>query len=222
MCEGCNKKVDVLKRSLLADMPNTLIVHLQRIVFSFDTLQNDKVNSRFEFPNVLDLKKFSYKEVMKESEDEDLKRLMEVDDDAYLYRLVGVNIHVGTADHGHYYSIINTKRGSTEADEDSPDKWKKVEGDPWRVFDDAAIRTFAFNSDLKSEAFGGDPDANKNSSSDAMSDADLAAFLTSAGQSYGKSAYMLIYDRRSKTSLREVAVEAPDDALTTEVPYKSV
>jgi ubiquitin carboxyl-terminal hydrolase 34 len=36
-CEGCNKKVDVLKRSLLADLPNVLIVHLQRIVFSFDT-----------------------------------------------------------------------------------------------------------------------------------------------------------------------------------------
>jgi hypothetical protein len=97
-----------------------------------------------------------------------------------------------------------------------------VEGDPWRVFDDAAIRTFAFNSDLKSEAFGGDPEANKNSSSDAMSDADLAAFLSSAGQSYGKSAYMLIYDRRSKKSLREVAEEAPDDAPTTEIPFKSV
>jgi hypothetical protein len=37
---------------------------------------------------------------------------MEVEDEAYLYRLVGVNIHVGTADHGHYYSIINTKRGT--------------------------------------------------------------------------------------------------------------
>ena len=56
LCEGCNKRVNVVKRSLLADMPNVLVVHLQRIVFSFDTLANDKVNSRFEFPNVLDLK----------------------------------------------------------------------------------------------------------------------------------------------------------------------
>ena len=37
-CEGCNKKCNVTKRSLLADMPNVLIVHLQRIVFCFDTL----------------------------------------------------------------------------------------------------------------------------------------------------------------------------------------
>ena len=28
MCEGCNQKVNVIKRSLLADMPNVLIVHL--------------------------------------------------------------------------------------------------------------------------------------------------------------------------------------------------
>jgi uncharacterized UBP type Zn finger protein len=27
-CDGCNKKVNIMKRSLLADMPNTLIVHL--------------------------------------------------------------------------------------------------------------------------------------------------------------------------------------------------
>ena len=36
-CENCNKKVNILKRSLLANMPNTLIVHLNRIMFSYDT-----------------------------------------------------------------------------------------------------------------------------------------------------------------------------------------
>lgn len=81
---------------------------------------NDKVNSRFEFPNVLDLRQFSFKESMKdkesaENEEEDeIEKLMNIDDDDYIYRLVGVNIHVGTADHGHYYSIINTKRGAKE------------------------------------------------------------------------------------------------------------
>jgi ubiquitin C-terminal hydrolase len=39
---------------------------------------------------------------------------MKIDDDDYIYRLVGVNIHVGTADQGHYYSIINTNRGVNE------------------------------------------------------------------------------------------------------------
>ena len=41
-----------------------LIVHLQRIIFNFDTFQNDKINSYFDFPNILDLKDFSYKKVM--------------------------------------------------------------------------------------------------------------------------------------------------------------
>jgi hypothetical protein len=43
-------------------------VHLKRIVFCFDTLQNEKVNSRFEFPNVLDLKDYSFKDTMKDAE----------------------------------------------------------------------------------------------------------------------------------------------------------
>jgi len=49
-CSGCNKKVDVSKRTLIAQTPNVLIVHLQRIVFNFDTFQNDKLNQHFEFP----------------------------------------------------------------------------------------------------------------------------------------------------------------------------
>ena len=82
---------------------------------------------------------------------------MNIDDDDYIYRLVGVNIHIGTADHGHYYSIINTNRGVNEPDPyTNEEAWKKVESDSWMVFDDATIRTFNFNLDLKKEAFGGD------------------------------------------------------------------
>lgn len=63
-CDKCDQKVDVVKRSLIAETPNVLFIHLQRIVFNFDTFQNDKINSRFEFPNILKLKNFSVKEVM--------------------------------------------------------------------------------------------------------------------------------------------------------------
>lgn len=40
--------------------------------------------------------------------------LLNISDDDYIYRLVGVNVHVGTADHGHYYSLIDIKRGIQE------------------------------------------------------------------------------------------------------------
>ena len=36
-CDGCNKRVDISKRQLLVETPNILIVHLQRLVFNFET-----------------------------------------------------------------------------------------------------------------------------------------------------------------------------------------
>jgi len=64
-CETCKKKVDISKRILLSQTPNVLIVHLQRIIFNFDTFRNDKINSLFEFPTHLDLKPYSFHEVMR-------------------------------------------------------------------------------------------------------------------------------------------------------------
>lgn len=64
-CEKCNKKVDISKRVLLSASPNVLIVHLQRIIFNFDTFRNDKINSYFEFPYHLDLTPYSFYDVMK-------------------------------------------------------------------------------------------------------------------------------------------------------------
>lgn len=40
-----------------------------------------------------------------------------------------------------------------------------------------------------------------------MTDAELASFLASGAQTYGKSAYMLVYERKSKRSLHEVVAE---------------
>lgn len=74
-----------------------------------------------------------------------------------------------------------------------------MEGDPWKVFDDSTVRPFSFEKDLKNEAYGGDRDSKM--TGDAMSDTELTAFLSSGAQSYGKSAYMLIYERKSKRDL---------------------
>jgi ubiquitin carboxyl-terminal hydrolase 34 len=63
-CSGCKKKVDVSKRTLISQTPNVLIIHLQRIIFNFDTFQNDKINQHFDFPQILDLKPYSYYEIM--------------------------------------------------------------------------------------------------------------------------------------------------------------
>jgi ubiquitin carboxyl-terminal hydrolase 34 len=43
---------------MLLQMPNVLILHLQRIVFNLDTLANEKINSRVEFPTELNLSQY--------------------------------------------------------------------------------------------------------------------------------------------------------------------
>ena len=63
-CDGCNRKVDLSRRTLIAETPNVLIVHLQRIGFNFETFETDKVNTLCKFPRVLDLKPYSFFEVM--------------------------------------------------------------------------------------------------------------------------------------------------------------
>ena len=61
-------------------------------------------------------------------EEGNVKHLMEMTDDEFIYKLVGVIIHRGTAEHGHYYSLINTKRGGEELDEHKPE-WAQTEKD---------------------------------------------------------------------------------------------
>ena len=209
-CDNCKKKVDISKRVLISQAPNVLIVHLQRIIFNFETFRNDKINSFFEFPFQLDLKPYSFYEVMskenrlkkqsKEGEeqdapeeqqqqpDEDTK--MPEEENCFEYKLVGVNVHSGTANAGHYWSLINTRRGVDEPQEDDPN-WGKTENDPWMKFNDSSVTEYGFEK-LKGDTFGGD---GKSGGDDSWS----------FGGSYGQSAYMLVYEKRLKRPLKILA-----------------
>jgi Ubiquitin carboxyl-terminal hydrolase len=153
------------------------------------------------------LSEFSFKSVMQSEghpkellEHEEVKHLLAIEDDEYIYKLVGVTIHRGTAEHGHYYALINTKRGKEEADEFRPE-WSHTENDPWKKFDDETVKYFNFH-ELKSEAFGG-------SSGGGIQDTDLSAYYMQSGtaNSYGQNAYMLVYEKQKKKPLKEVVVE---------------
>jgi hypothetical protein len=191
------------------------------------------VNSRFDFPNVLDLKEYSFKNVMKDTSAEDMEgneeigvegiqKLKELHDDEYIYRLVGVNIHTGAADHGHYYSLINIKRGTEEPmGEDNENLWRKTESDPWKEFNDSEVKEFNFAANLVKESFGG-AEEQSNKTSDTMTDEELNKFLSSGTSSYGKSAYMLIYERKSKKNLRDYKPNSNKDDEGTEIPFREV
>ncbi|EGR27434.1 hypothetical protein IMG5_196170 [Ichthyophthirius multifiliis] len=142
-CEKCEKKVDVVKKIFLKDLPNVLIVHLQRIIFDIETVQNIKVNSRLEFPEQLDLK--SYTNDVHECKNNEY----------FEYQLAGVVVHTGTAEYGHYYSFIDTNR---------EDQTNQTYGETWLEFNDSKIREFQ-KKNIESECFGGqsnDQDDNSN------------------------------------------------------------
>lgn len=196
-----------------------LILHLKRFVFSFDTYQNEKINSKFEFPKILDLKKYSVKGSMEESNDEEIKKLMEVDDDEFIYRLVGINIQEGSADSGHYYSFINTKRGDLEDDPfTEEEKWNRVSANPWREYNDSRVGLFNLERDVEKEAFGGESSNSQIGST--LTDDELGKFLSLGSGGYGKSAYMLFYERKKKSNLTEYTDEAQEQ--TKIVEYKNV
>lgn len=58
-CDECKKKNSITKRTCIDYLPNVLIVHLQRIVFDLDTLMNQKINSRLEFPFDLNMEPYT-------------------------------------------------------------------------------------------------------------------------------------------------------------------
>ena len=108
-------------------------------------------------------------------------------DDCFEYKLVGVNVHSGSANMGHYWSYINTKRG---VDETPGDNWLLTEQDPWMEFNDSNVSNFDFK-DLKDKCFG-----NKSGG------ASKSYYASSIGDSYGQSGYMLFYERRKKKDLK--------------------
>lgn len=65
-CEACNKRVELEKKVTIDKLPNFLIIHLQRIIFDFDTMRNLKLNDRVEFPEQLNLKEYMTDHVLKQ------------------------------------------------------------------------------------------------------------------------------------------------------------
>ncbi len=116
-CEKCKKKVEVVKRTCVDSLPNVLIIHLQRIIFNYDTCTNEKINSRLDFPKEFSIEPYTVEGI--EAAEHLPKDPKSVPDQFhgkgelyYQYKLVGVVVHFGTADMGHYYSYININRGS--------------------------------------------------------------------------------------------------------------
>jgi ubiquitin carboxyl-terminal hydrolase 34 len=169
-CSTCSKKVRAEKRACFKKLPQILCFNTMRYTFNMVTMLKEKVNTHFSFPMRLDMSRYVEKTLMpqqyqeeklksqssqsdegdkmesgdSEKTEEDIENQLFDLDENYEYDLVGVTVHTGTADGGHYYSFIK------ERDSD-----KKMSGDRWFLFNDAEVKLFD-PSQIAAECFGGE------------------------------------------------------------------
>lgn len=191
-CEYCKKKVNLSKRASLSSLPNVLFIHLKRFNFNYETFLNEKINTKLEFPNSINLKDYCTETICNDfdnnSKSEEFKNnVFEKKNEYYEFKLVGVIVHMGNADGGHYYSFINDKRNGIE------DKIiENCDSKNWVQFNDNTVSFFNAGK-LEEECFGGS--------------SGNASGWYSDGSCSNKNAYMLVYERISKTPLQVVIDE---------------
>ncbi|KAL4889224.1 hypothetical protein BDV59DRAFT_187150 [Aspergillus ambiguus] len=98
-CTSCGRHVDAVKRACLKDVPDNLIFHLKRFDFDMVTMMRSKINDEFQFPERIDMTPFKVDYLSNPDGN--------VEED--IFELVGVLVHTGTAESGHYYSYIRER-----------------------------------------------------------------------------------------------------------------
>lgn len=108
-------------------------------------MTKEKVNTHFSFPLTLDMAPYLEKNLLNitEAHDEQLQIDEPDESKSTKYELIGVTVHTGTADGGHYYSFIQDR------DPQSATRNK------WFLFNDAEVKPFD-KGQLAAECFGGE------------------------------------------------------------------
>lgn len=157
MWEEVGKKCNTRKRACLKRLPNYLIFVLKRFEFDYNTMQRQKLNDYFEFSNRINLEPYTQQGLRKaelakkkgKSEEgateEAQAQVDEFPPEYFDYKLTGIVIHLGTAESGHYYSLIQDR----EADPSIPEEKR------WIEFNDKIVTPFD-PKDIPNEAFGGE------------------------------------------------------------------
>ncbi|RCI13809.1 hypothetical protein L249_8008 [Ophiocordyceps polyrhachis-furcata BCC 54312] len=170
-CSTCDRHVDAVKRACLKDVPDNVIFHLKRFDFNLRTLQRSKINDYFSFSTTIDLRPYTIEHL------DQATSAAEED----LFELVGILVHSGTAESGHYYSYIKERPSSA-----GRESWVEFNDDmvtPW----DPSL--------MASSTFGGP---------------DNRPVYETNGIMYDKSysAYMLFYQRVSSLKAEQDAMVA--------------
>ncbi|KAG0316912.1 hypothetical protein BGZ99_006614 [Dissophora globulifera] len=209
-CSSCDKHVDAIKRACIKELPQNLVLHLKRFDYDMDTMRRIKINDRFEFPTRLDMEPYtldylSRKEQAQEGAGSSPSMFQGSQENAAAcqYNLVGVLVHTGTADSGHYYSYIKDR--SLDASLESTVTSPLEDRSRWYLFNDSKVEQFD-PSEIPAKAFGGIEFLPQDSS----------PYLKSPPRSAAKpySAYMLFYERadhRATERQGTATMEVPED-----------
>lgn len=173
-CSQCGKKVRAEKRACFKKLPHILCFNTMRYTFNMLTMLKEKVNTHFSFPLRLNMAGYVEKQLMPQHyQEERLKNQSEDDlEEQYEYDLIGVTVHTGTADGGHYYSFIKDRTSGAQ--------------DKWLLFNDAEVKPFDPNQ-IAAECFGGEMTSK---TYDSVTD----KFMDFSFEKTN-SAYMLFYER---------------------------
>lgn len=186
-CEKCKAKRNTIKRMCIKTLPSTLVIQLKRFHYDWETNRALKFDDFFQFPWNLDMSPYTTEGVKKEELGG--RRVSGKFDSKNRYELVGVVVHSGQANAGHYYSFIRDRERSKRSDK------KK-----WFKFNDTTVEAFEMNDEtLATECFGGKYKVKKDNSNSS---------LPENRQRYW-NAYILVYEAvapitpSSRTSLRK-------------------
>ena len=154
-CEKCKKNCDTVLRTAISALPDMLILSLKRFDLDYNTFETVKLNSRCEFGQTLNMKRYTLEgvEAMEKANDKadesdaSSDPLSQLPDEDYEYRLAGVLVHHGVAQGGHYYSFIRdrTDNGQTK------NEWHRFDDEDVTPFDPSNIETECFGGKVKKE-----------------------------------------------------------------------
>ncbi|KAL1796630.1 hypothetical protein ACET3X_005170 [Alternaria dauci] len=181
-CESCGGRyVGAVKRTCFKEVPDNLIFHLKRFEFDLADFSRRKVYDHFEFPPSIDISAYHVDYLS------DPSKTREAD----MFDLVGVLVHTGTCEHGHYYSYIRERPCPTGN-----------AAPTWVEFDDSNVGPFD-PADIAYRAFGGLTEDTFNRTP----------------KQY--SAYMLFYQRRTAIENDQRNWVSSPDGKTLKVPMPS-
>jgi len=188
-CEKCAVKRNTIKRMCIKQLPSNLVIQLKRFHYDWETNRALKFDDYFQFPWELDMAPYTAEGIAsKESNDKsDLERKIgdtlglntNLKSVSYIYDLVGVVVHSGQANAGHYYSFIKDRKGNSVT---NPNK------DKWFKFNDTTVDSFVMSHEnLEAECFGGTFKVNKKEG--------ISSNLPEERQRYWNG-YILFYEAR--------------------------